>query len=131
MKSITREMLKIYKPYSNLDWMNYKLVKKDLTFHHIIKAENQGKRVVSNGALLMPVASAHQYLHLIEYKDIEIYHAINKIFEYINMQSHEPTIEQRQMMEYLLIKFENEHRWDKGSKGQLIIKPKYKNRAFD
>ena len=27
MKQITREMLKIYKPISNMDWLNYKLVK--------------------------------------------------------------------------------------------------------
>lgn len=56
MKQITREMLKIYKPYSNLDWMNYRLVKKDLTFHHIIKAEHGGERVISNGCLIMPIA---------------------------------------------------------------------------
>lgn len=56
MKKDVVQMLKIYKPISGLDWMNYKLVRKDLTFHHIIKAEHQGKRVISNGALLMPVA---------------------------------------------------------------------------
>lgn len=56
MNKVTISMLKIYKPYSNLDWMNYKLVRRDVTFHHIIKAEHQGKRVVGNGALLMPVA---------------------------------------------------------------------------
>ena len=51
-------------------------------FHHIIKAEHFGERVVSNGALLMPIASVHQYLHIIEYKDIETYNAINKIFKF-------------------------------------------------
>ena len=68
MKEITKEMLKIYKPYSNLDWMNYRLVKKDLTFHHIKKREDGGEQIIENGALLMPIA--HQYLHIIEYKDI-------------------------------------------------------------
>jgi hypothetical protein len=60
MSKITISMLKIYKPYSNLDWMNYKLVRRDVTFHHIRKAEHQGKRVVCNGALLMPVALGTQ-----------------------------------------------------------------------
>ena len=64
-------MLKIYVPYSNMDWLNYKLVRKDLTFHHIRKREDGGKATIDNGALLMPVG--HQYLHLIEYKDIETY----------------------------------------------------------
>ena len=45
LKNITREMLKIYKPYSYLDWMNYRLVKKDLTAHHIKKRENGGRLV--------------------------------------------------------------------------------------
>ena len=74
MNKTTIEMLKIYKPISNLDWLNYKLVKKDVTFHHIIKSELGGKRVVTNGALLMPVATCppistfnrmqrHRYLH--------------------------------------------------------------------
>lgn len=52
MNKITSEMLKIYKPISNLDWMNYKLVKKDVTRHHIIKKEVGGKLELNNIALL-------------------------------------------------------------------------------
>ena len=62
MKQITKEMLRIYKPISNLDWMNYKLVKRDLTFHHIVKREEGGKEEISNGALIMPIP--HQCLGL-------------------------------------------------------------------
>ncbi len=128
MKNITREMLEIYKPFSDLDWMNYKLVKKDLTYHHILKKEDGGKQTIENGCLLMPVA--HQYLHLIEYKDLETYNAINKIFRYVNQQGYEPTLEQRQIIEYLLQGFENVHRWDKGSKGKQLIKYKYLERGL-
>ena len=123
MKQIKKEMLKIYKPISNLDWMNYKLVKKDITFHHIRKRCDGGNEIITNGALLMPVA--HQYLHLIECKDMETYIAINKIFEFVNQQQYEPTIEQRQIIEYLLKQFEKEHKWDKTSKGKLLIQQKY------
>ena len=120
-------MLKIYEPVSNLDWLNYRIVRKsDLTFHHIQKRCDGGKEVIENGALLLPVP--HQYLHLIEYRDKDIYIAINKIFEYINRQKHEPTEEQRLMIEYLLRSFEDNHRWDKGSKGKLLIKHKYLDR---
>jgi len=128
MKQITKEMLKIYQPFSNLDWMNYKLVRKDLTFHHICKKESGGKMVIENGALLMPVA--HQYLHLIEYKDIDTYIAINNVFKYVNQQGYEPTFEQRELIEYLLSEFEKVHRWDKGSKGKLLIQRKYYQRDF-
>lgn len=128
MTEITKEMLKIYKPYSNMDWMNYKLVRKDLTFHHIVKRENGGKREIENGALLIPVA--HQYLHLIEYKDKETYNAINKIFYYINQQRYEPTQEQREIIEYLLLEFEKVHKNDKNSKGKSIIQYKYRQRCL-
>ena len=121
-------MLKIYKPISGLDWMNYRLVKKDLTFHHIEKKEFGGKRVVENGCLLMPVASAHQYLHLIECKDIETYITLNKLFKIINTQMAEPNQEQREIVEYLLEEFEYNHRNDKNSKGKTLIQKKYKER---
>lgn len=128
MKQLTRDMLQIYRPISNLDWMNYKLVKKDITYHHIIKREDGGKRTLENGALLMPVA--HQYLHLIEFRDFETYVAINKVFKYVNQQGYEPTREQRELIEYLLCEFEKVHRWDKGSKGKILIQRKYYQRGF-
>ena len=128
MQTVTKNMLKIYVPYSNMDWLNYKLIKKDLTFHHLQKREDGGKEVIENGALLMSVA--HQYLHLIECKDIETYIAINKIFKYVNQQMCEPTREQREIIEYLLQEFEKVHRWDKGNKGKLLIQRKYLERSL-
>lgn len=127
-KQISREMLRIYVPYSGLDWMNYKLVKKDITYHHIQKRCDKGTQTLENGCLLMPIA--HQYLHLIECKDIDTYIAINKIFKYVNQQRYEPTEEQREIIEYLLREFESIHRWDKGSKGKILIKHKYLERDF-
>lgn len=129
MSKATVEMLKIYKPYSHLDWLNYKIVRKnDLTFHHIIKKENGGNKSISNGALLLPLS--HQYLHLIEYKDINTYVAINKIFKIVNNQLHEPTKDQREILEYLLQDFEYQHRNDRNSKGKLLIKKEYKQRCL-
>lgn len=128
MDKIKREMLRIYEPVSNLDWMNYKLSRKDITFHHIQKRCNGGKRTIENGALLMPVA--HQYLHLIEFQDIDTYNAINKIFECVNYQRSEPTEGQREVIEYLLREFESVHRWDKGRKGKLLLQRKYLRRNW-
>lgn len=129
MKQITKAMLEIYKPISGLDWMNYHLVKKDLSYHHILKRCDGGKETIENGCLLMG-NTAHPYLHLIECKDIKTYIALNKMFEYINKQRHEPTQEQREIIEYLLREFEREHRWDKGSKGKLLIQHKYLEREY-
>lgn len=126
MRRVTSEMLKIYVPYSNLDWMNYKLVKKDITYHHILKKSVGGKRSVENGCLLMPIA--HQYLNLIENLDIDSYIALNVIFKEINEQKSEPTQTQRAFIERILQEFEREHRWDKGRKGKLLIQRKYLDR---
>ena len=126
---IKQEMLKIYKPVSHLDWMNYKLVKTEVTYHHIQKACDSGKTTIENGALLMPVA--HQYLHLIENIEIEAYVRLNEIFKVVNEQRHEPTPEQRAMVEYILQVFESVHKWDKGKKGKILVQRKYLKRVFD
>lgn len=126
MTAITNEMLKIYIPYSSMDWMNYKLVKKDLTFHHIVKKCNGGKKEISNGALIMPVG--HQYLHIIEFKDYKTYKHINDIFKLVNKQEYEPTKDQRETIEYLLMQFEKKHINDKTSKGKQLIKYSYTQR---
>ena len=109
--------------------MNYKIVRiEDMTFHHIIKRENSGKLEMNNGALLLPVA--HQYLHLIEFKDAETYITLNKIFRIVNNQGAEPTTEQRQIIELILKDFEYTHRWSKDSRGKLLIKQKYLDRSL-
>ncbi len=105
------------------------MVSKDMTAHHILKKEDGGRLEMPNIALLMPVS--HQYLHLIEYKDIKTYISLNELFKIVNTQGYEPTSEQRIIIEYLLKEFEDIHRWDKGSKGNILIKHKYLERGFN
>lgn len=126
MKQITKEMLRIYKPVSELDWLNYKLVKKDLTFHHIVKKCDGGKQIISNGALLMPIP--HQYLHIIEFKDYKTYKHINDVFRIVNDQEYEPTREQRETLECILQEFETKHQYDRTSRGKKLIKAEYLKR---
>lgn len=127
MKNIMRDMLKIYVPVSGLDWMNYKLVRDDLSFHHIIKKCDKGKKEIKNGAILQS-SNSHPYLHLIEYIDIEVYVKLNEMFKVINKQREEPSEMQRYAIEDILLAFEKEHRWEKNSKGELLIQKKYLKR---
>ena len=127
MKNITGKMLNIYVPYSGLDWMNYRLVKEDLSFHHIKKRVDGGKKIIENGAILQS-KNSHPYLHLIEYIDIQTYIALNEVFKIINMQGSEPTIMQRDVIESILQLFEKEHKWDKNRNGEILIKRKYLDR---
>lgn len=129
MDKVKQEMIKIYQPLSNLDWLNYKITRlDDLTYHHIVKKSYGGKKTIENGALLIPLA--HQYLHLIECVDIDTYIAINKMFGIINRQREEPTKEQREIIEYMLNEFERVHKWDKKNNGKLLLQRKYLERDF-
>ena len=117
-------MIKIY----NLDklcFMGYTL-DKTASFHHIVKREHGGKETIENGAVLNK--TAHEYLHIIEYKDIGTYIAINKILKIINEQRDKPTVEQMQIISKLLGMFEEEHRYDKTSKNKRLIKHQYLER---
>lgn len=126
MKSVTRDMLQIYKPISKLDWMNYKLVKRDLTYHHIQKRCDGGLETVDNGALLMRLS--HNYLNVIEFSDMKTYIALNKMFKIINSQRYEPDKDQREIIEYLLQDYEYHHKDDCTKKGKRLIKREYLQR---
>ena len=126
MKEVTRELIKFYKPLT-LDWLNYKVVRpSDITFHHIIKKEDGGLYTLDNGALL--TSTAHQYLHIIEYKEKDIYMMLNKMFTIINKQRSAPTPDQREIIEYLLNEFYELHKNDTNSKGKRLIKYDYLKR---
>ena len=103
MNKLKEEMIKIYKTYT-LDGMNYLIINNDITYHHIIKEENGGKVTYDNGALL--TRRAHNYLHLIERIDIDIYNRINEVLKEINNNKKEPTNLQRQRIDLLLYEFE-------------------------
>ena len=122
MKDITKRMIKIY----NLDklcFMGYTL-DKTASFHHIVKREDGGKEVIENGAVLNK--TAHEYLHIIEYKDIGTYIAINKILKIIN----ERREKQLEIISKILSMFEEEHKEDKTSKGKRLIKHQYLERYY-
>jgi hypothetical protein len=126
MKAITKEMIKIYN-LKEYDFMGYKLTK-NATFHHIVKKEHGGKETIENGAVLE--TASHQYLHVIEYKEIERFILINKMLKIINNQGHAPTREQIEIIDYILREFEEEHEKDLNSKGKPIIKKEFKERIL-
>lgn len=63
--------------------MSFKIDKNNqLTYHHIKKREDGGKNEISNGAIL--TKNAHDFLHTIEIKNINIYNQINDLLKEIN-----------------------------------------------
>lgn len=109
------------------DWMNFPITKHNpLTFHHMEKASENGKRNLKNGALL--TNSAHQYLHIIEELDYKKYVVLNKIFTLINLSGVKPNIEIRNFVDSLLNQFYEEHKYDKNRRGEKILKGNFNNR---
>ena len=120
MKQVTKDLIQFYKPL-DFDWLNYRVTRQNqITFHHIVKAEHGGLYSLDNGALLSE--RGHRYLHIIEYKEIEIYVALNKMFTLINKQRTPPTLEQRQIINMLLDQFYDVHKNDRSKKGKRLIK---------
>lgn len=132
MDAVTKEMIKLYRIKKvGLDFMGYKVDKRsNISFHHLLIPNRfGGKRVIQNGALLMQGqyfqdSNSHDYLHLIEHIDYEIFSLITSemidqnIKGYLDVKNLKKI---RDLLEY----FEREHLNDRGKKGKLLIKQQY------
>lgn len=128
MNSVLATMITLYNP-ENIDWMGYKLTKKNpYTYHHIIKKEHRGAKTVENGAII--THNPHEYLHLIERIEPEMYDMINIVLEQINIQQHQPIYRQYMAINAILEEFESKHGEDINSKGNPLIKSVYYNRKY-
>ena len=132
MKPITREMIKEFKIKKlGYDMMGYTFQHNNqLSFHHLIVARRNCKEMglgegylFWNGAILRQ-DTAHDYLHLIENKDPEIFYAITSELIDENVQQ-KITKESLERIRDLLLYFESEHDHDKGKKGNYLIKRQY------
>ena len=126
MKQITKEMIEILKiDKLGFDMMGYTFKRKgDLSYHHlIIPKRHGGKETYQNGAVLRQNTS-HDYLHLIEKIDPEVFCAITSelIDENILRRIERQNLENIRDM---LLYFEREHDHDYTKKGNLLIKREY------
>ena len=117
-------MIKEYN-LKGLCFMGYEL-NKNATFHHILKREYGGKEVIENGAVLNP--NAHSYLHIIEYKDRDMFEYINGLLKKENEQGYVSSKDLRVIDDTLKI-FEREHCSDTTKKGKLLLKAVYLKRT--
>lgn len=132
MKEITKLMINEYKIMKlGYDFMGYKVERKtDLSFHHLIVAHRDCKILGlgegydrRNGAILVQNTS-HDYLHLIEQIDLDIFNYISSEMIDENIKG-KLDIENLIKIRNLLLRFEREHDHDTNKKGQLLIKRNY------
>lgn len=82
MKAVLERLQERHGTYG-VDWMGFTLSKKNpLTYHHIQKESDKGKRTIENGAPL--TRRAHMFLNCLERTKPELYDEWNDLFKEIN-----------------------------------------------
>lgn len=90
MKAVVERLIERHGTYG-VDWMGFELRRKNpLTYHHIQKDCDKGKKTMENGALLSK--KAHRFLNCLELVYPELYEEWNTLFAEINQSKAPPTI---------------------------------------
>lgn len=137
MRTITKLMINDFKMKKlKYDFMGYTFKNQgDLSFHHLIIPHRESKRAgigegycYWNGAILVQDTS-HEYLHIIEKIDPEIFYHISSEMIDENIKR-KIEIENLERINDLLCYFEREHCSDVNSRGKILIKERYTNRIM-
>ena len=138
MKEVTREMIKMYNIKKlKYDFMGYTFNNiNELSFHHLIVPKRDCKKqglgnglLIWNGAVLKQ-ATSHDYLHLIERLDREIFLRITKYMIEENTNRKIDIDNLKRIREVLLL-FEETYEKEKDKNGKLLIKQPYKTDRID
>ena len=138
MKEITRDMIAEFKINKlGYDFMGYTFRNnKELSFHHLIVARRYCKRMGLgdgylkwNGAILKQ-STSHDYLHLIQRIDEELFLRITYQMIEENTNGH-LDIENLKKIRDILLYFEKEHQFDRDKKGRVLIKREYIHNRID
>ena len=135
MREITREMIKEYRLMKlGYDFMGYEITnKQDLSFHHLIvpirncKALGLGEGYLKWNGSILNQNTSHDYLHLIEAKDCDMFLAITSELIDENVKGH-LDIDNLRRIHDILECFEREHSNDRSKKGKILIKQEYMRR---
>jgi hypothetical protein len=128
MKHITEQMIRMYKLKElGIDFMGYEFHKNDASFHHLIVPKRKGgPETIQNGAILMQ-STSHNYLHLTEQVDFEIFSFITSEMIDMNIKGYiDP-----QNLHYIddaLNYFEHQYSGLTTKKGKPLIKEQYTKR---
>lgn len=129
MREVTRLMINEFKIKElGYDFMGYSLQRGDVyTFHHLIIPNRHGGPYARwNGAILF--TTPHQYLHLIEAKDYDVFCYLTSEMIDMNIKGYIDSDNLRRIDD-LLTCFEREHCSDRSKKGKMLIKEEYIRRV--
>lgn len=132
MKAVTKEMIKFYNLKKlGYDFMGYNIHRiESLSFHHLIIPKRDCKKqgfgdgyYMWNGAILVQETS-HDYLHIIERIDREIFLEITKIMIEQN-KNEKLDLASLKRIRDILLTFEKEHMDNTNGKGKRMIRHQY------
>lgn len=132
MREVTKIMINDFKIMKlGMDFMGYHVNRKqDLSYHHLIIPRRHCKEarlgegyLYWNGAILRQNTS-HDYLHLIENIDPEIFYELTSEMIDENIKGR-LDIDNLKRIHDLLLYFEREHDHDTSKKGKLLIKREF------
>lgn len=132
MREITKEMIDHYKIMKlGFDFMGFPVYQKNkLSFHHLIVPHRYSKEagigegyIWWNGAILNQ-STSHEYLHLIESKDFDMFSTITSEMIDENIKGYLDMDNLKRILDVLHC-FEREHCSDRGKKGNCLIKDEY------
>ena len=128
MLHITCVMINVFN-ISDTDFMGYSVDRASANYHHlIIPRRNGGVKTINNGAVLNKFTS-HPYLHVIEYKDYDIFYLITR--EMIE-ENKARKIDPRNLARIndLLTVFERNYCGETNFLGEPLIKEEYTKRLI-
>lgn len=101
-----------------------------LSYHHTKIAKCKGGEIsISNGSILWRCTS-HDYLHIIERYDKDLFKYLTKILIEVNDQKYLPNINQLSKINSALLGFEREYSGETNKKGNYIIKESFTRRLI-
>ena len=128
MLHITRVMINEFN-ITDMDFMGYYLDRDSANYHHLlIPRRNGGVKSINNGAILNKDTS-HPYLHIIEYKDYDIFYRITREMIEEN-KSRKINLDNIARINDLLNVFERDYSGETNFNGELLIKEEYTKRLI-
>lgn len=129
MREVTKLMINEFKIKKlGYDFMGYSLQRGDIyTFHHLIIPNRHGGPYARwNGAILF--STPHQYLHVIEDKDYDMFCSITSEMFDMNIKGY-LDVENLRNIDDALTQFEREYSGARTRKGKVLIKEEYTRRV--
>lgn len=131
MHKVTKFMIKEYKIRQlGYDFMGYKLKRGDIySFHHLIVSKSKGGPYEPwNGAVLCE-STSHTYLHVIEWKNYDMFCAITSEMIDMNVRGHLDTSNIKRIDD-ILTRFEIEYCSAVTLTGKQLIREEYTKRLY-